>query len=193
MTLPITIVRQRSAVAAARKALVMIMAAAIPTAGWSLGSDRDFEDKPWTEVEAKLPPFPQAEHLLPFYVSATTDNKFFIDGQSLAVGSDGVVRFTLVIVSPAGAENISYEGIRCATAEQRVYAFGRSDKTWSKARRDQWTTIKNNALNRHHAELHAEYFCTVGVVLRDAEDVRKALQRGGHPSLKQMPVGRQTP
>jgi len=187
MTLPTTFVQRRPMVAAAaRSALVVMLAAAIPTTGWSLGSDRDFEDKPWAEVEAKLPPFPQTEHLIPFYVSATTDNKFFIDGQSLAVGSDGVVRFTLVIVSPSGAENISYEGIRCATAEQRVYAFGRSDKTWSKARHDQWTTIKNNSLNRHHAELHAEYFCTVGVILHDADDARRALQRGGHPSLKQM-------
>ncbi len=168
-----------------RRLLLTVIAASLPLLAWPLTSDSDFEDKPWQEVETKLPPFPQPENRIPFYVSATTDNQFFIDDPSISLGSDGVVRYTLVIVSPSGAENISYEGMRCLTAEHRVYAFGRADKTWSKARKDQWTVIANNSLNRHHAELYSQYFCTVGIVLRDADDARRVLQRGGHRSLKQ--------
>ena len=35
------------------------------------------------------------------------------------------LRFTLVIVSPSGARNVSYEGMNCSTGERRLYAFGR--------------------------------------------------------------------
>jgi hypothetical protein len=60
------------------------------------------EQRPGPEPEVELPPFPQDENLLPFTVSATTNNQFLIDGNSLSVGSDGVTRYTLVIVSPPG-------------------------------------------------------------------------------------------
>ena len=41
---------------------------------------------------------------------------------SLTVGTDGVVRYTVVVTSPAGARNVNYEGIRCDTYEWRLYA-----------------------------------------------------------------------
>jgi hypothetical protein len=164
---------------------LLALAIALPSVCWSASSDRDFAEKPWIEIQAQLPPFPQAENLIPFFVSAASDNKFLIDGESLVVATDGVVRYTLVIVSPSGAQTISYEGIRCATGERRIYALGRSDKTWSKARNDEWTRIKESALNRHHAELYSQYFCTVGVNIRDADDARRALRQGGHELTRQ--------
>ena len=164
---------------------LLALSVALPSAGWSASSDRAFEEKSWLEIEARLPPFPLPENLIPFFVSATSDNSFMIDGESLSVDADGVVRFTLLIVSPSGARNVSYEGMRCATGERRLYALGRSDKTWSKARNDQWLPIKDNSLNRHYAELYSAYFCAIGVNLRDADDARRALRHGGHPSTKQ--------
>lgn len=163
---------------------LLAMVTVLPLAGWTASANRDSDEKPWAEVEAQLPAFPQPENLVPFFVSAMSDNKFLIDAESLSVASDGVVRFTLVIVSPSGARNISYEGIRCATGESRIYAFGRSDSTWSKARSDQWRKIRENSLNRHHAELFSEYFCVVGVTLRDADEARQVLRQGGHPSAR---------
>jgi len=144
--------------------------------------DEDEERKAWQENEVQLPAFPQDEKLIPFEVSATTNNRFLVDGDSLSVGSDGVLRFTLVIVSPSGARNISYEGMRCATGERRVYALGRADRTWSKARSDRWQTISENTLNRHYAALFSDYFCHIDVRLRDADDARRALRHGGQPT-----------
>lgn len=154
-------------------------------AGTAAAALREADEKPAEEIEVKFPASPQAENLIPFVVSATTDNQFMIDGESLNVSGNGVLRFTLVIVSPSGARNVSYEGMNCSTGERRLYAFGRPDGTWSKARNDQWTRIIENSLNRHHAALFSEYFCPVGVTLRDADDARRALRYGGHSSTMQ--------
>ncbi|MFZ4535062.1 CNP1-like family protein [Propionivibrio sp.] len=143
--------------------------------------DNQYEEKPWAEIEVQLPAFPEKADLIPFQVGAITDTKYLIDGNSLSVGSDGVLRYTLIVISSAGAQNISYEGLRCATAERRFYAFGRSDKTWSKARRNQWVKIQGDS-NNHHVELYANYFCSVGTALiKNADDARRALRYGGKP------------
>lgn len=142
--------------------------------------ERDYDDRPWAETETSLPPFPRQENLLPFNVSASTSNRFFIDGESISVGADGVVRYTLVVVSSAGARNVSYEGLRCAVAERRIYALGRADGTWSRARSNQWSGFQGIEMNRHHAALFHDYFCTRMNPVRDAESARQTLRSGGY-------------
>src|SRR5438477_3451709 len=90
------------------------------------GFDEDFDDevKPWKELAVQLPQQPKPENLVAFYVGPTATMKFAIDLNSLSAGSDGVVRYTLVSTSDGGAQNVSYEGIRCQTAEKKLYAFG---------------------------------------------------------------------
>jgi hypothetical protein len=148
----------------------------------SSGFDREYEEKQWEEIEAQLPPFPKPESLDSFFVSAITDNKFMVDRDSISIGADGVVRYTLVVLSSSGAKTVSYDGLRCSSAERRLYAFGRSDKTWSKARSNQWVRIQGSTLNGHHATLFSEYFCPDGNIVRDADEARMALRSGGHPS-----------
>ena len=88
--------------------------------------DYEFDnEKPWVEIQAELPPYPQTENLLKFDAGPASDNSHYVDAPSISVGEDAVVRFTLVIKSPSGAMNVSYEGIRCQTAEKRTYAYGR--------------------------------------------------------------------
>jgi hypothetical protein len=78
--------------------------------------DVEFEaDKPWVELAAQLPPYPQTENLLEFNVSSATRNRHYVDAASISVGSDKVVRYTVVIESAGGARNVSFEGMRCAT------------------------------------------------------------------------------
>lgn len=140
--------------------------------------DSDYDDKPWAEVEAQLPKAPEAANLVPIYVGPTTRNSFAIDRQSVTFGSDEVVRYTLVVTSPGGARNVSYEGMRCATGERRLYAFGRPDGSWSKARSNAWERIENNTLNRHHSALYSDYFCTVGGSVSSTESARSVLVHG---------------
>ncbi|MDR2614114.1 MAG: CNP1-like family protein, partial [Candidatus Accumulibacter sp.] len=93
--------------------------------------DNEFDTKPWQEIEVALPAFPELENLIPFEVGAVRHMRFSIDEKSISVDSDEVIRYSLVAISASGARNISFEGMRCATGERRIYAFGRSDGTWS--------------------------------------------------------------
>ncbi|TFW09485.1 hypothetical protein E4K72_05780 [Oxalobacteraceae bacterium OM1] len=123
--------------------------------------DEDFDDqeKPWEEIAVQLPAQPRPENLLPFETGPLSTYRFAIDAKSLSVGSDGVVRYTLVANSSGGATNVSYEGIRCATYERKLYAFGHPDGKWSRSRRDQWERIASAGPNAQHAALFQDYFC----------------------------------
>jgi hypothetical protein len=146
--------------------------------------DYDFEEKPWVELEAKLPPTPKPENLLPFYVSASTENQFFVDSASISVGEDGVVRYTLLIKSATGANNVSYEGMRCSSAEFKRYAFGRNDGSWGKARNSKWEDIRYRDINRQHHMLYDDFFCPRGFAVKSTMEAINALKRGEHPASK---------
>jgi hypothetical protein len=115
----------------------------------------------WTENKVDtLPPLPSAQNLLGFEVSNNTPLHFAIDSKSLSVGSDGVVRYTVVITSPTGARNVNYEGIRCDTYEWRLYAGLNADHDgWDRTVANDWTRIENGNLNAYHASLYQDYFC----------------------------------
>lgn len=164
-----------------------------PSAHWLLGAalafglsvpalagfEEDYETKQWAEIEVQFPAPPSPQGLIPFYVSGLSDNGFFVDPASISVGSDGVVRYTLVVVSPSGVRNVSFEGMRCETAERRLYAFGRADGTWSKSRNNQWERVRDIGNNRQHAALFKDYFCPDGMIVRNADEAREHLRRGG--------------
>jgi len=142
------------------------------------------ETKPWQEIKVQLPAAPRPDVLLPFYVSASTENRFFVDSSSLNVGEDGVVRFVLVVVGSEGARNVTFEGMRCEAKERRMYASGRVDGSWSRSRNNDWVRIRDAVANRHYATLYLDYFCPGGVIVRNAQEAVEALRRGGHPAAK---------
>lgn len=155
-----------------------------PKSDW----ERRQEDREWREAEVALPAFPRPADLLPFFVSAASDFRFFVDGASLSVGADGVVRYTLVARSPQGAESVVFEGMRCATREVRGYASGRADGSWS--RRDTpWRPIGHPSVQRWHKALATEYFCPGRTAIHSAAEGLDALRRGGHPRAMHAPGG----
>ncbi len=121
--------------------------------------DLDQEKKPWTELQAQIPAYPKPENLLKFDVGAATPHSYFVDRASVSVGDDGVVRYTLMVRASGGATNVSFEGIRCEARELKVYAFGRANGEWSRARDSQWRRIEAREVNNHHLTLHHLHFC----------------------------------
>ncbi|TDN67651.1 CNP1-like family protein [Paraburkholderia sp. BL10I2N1] len=132
-------------------------------------------DKPSTWVENKvdtLPPLPQDSDLLPFDVSQNTPLQFSLDAKSVSVGSDGVVRYTVVVTSPSGARNVNYEGIRCDTYEWRLYAGLNEDHNgWDRTVANDFTRIENGNLNAYHASLYQDYFCASKIPLGKAKQI----------------------
>jgi hypothetical protein len=140
--------------------------------------EREFEeDKPWVEAAAQLPAYPKAESLLPFNVSSASRNRYFIDSASVSVGSDGVIRYTVVIEAAGGAKNVSFEGLRCESGEYRLYAYGQPDGTWSEARNARWEAIKFRSLLSYQKALSEDYFCPDGLPVRDSQEAIANLQQ----------------
>jgi len=162
-------------------ALVCTVAAAQPPPKGVHILPNEKGEQAWDEQNPKLPPFPREESLVKIQVDGAASFDFFVDLESVSVGSDGVVRYTLVARSDGGATNIAYEGIRCKGRERRLYALGRADRTWSAARNQQWTSISELPDNRLQARLHDAVFCPARIIARDTEEARMALKRGAHP------------
>ena len=141
----------------------------------------EFDGKPWEVLKAQLPSYPKPENLLRVHVSPATAFEFFVDAASVSVGQDGIVRYTLIARSTSGAVNVSYEGIRCLPRERKLYAFGRSDSTWSPARIPQWVPISQT--NPQHAALAEDFFCPESRRVRTTEEAVQALRRGNTPGL----------
>lgn len=154
----------------------------LPLAAHAEWGQFDFEfeqDKPWAEVAAQLPPYPKTENLVPFEVSSATQHKHFVDTESISVGEDRVVRYTVVIEAAGGASNVSFEGMRCETGERRLYAYGHPDGRWSKARSASWEPIKFRSLLSYHKALFEDHFCPNGLTVRNVDAAVSSLRRGG--------------
>lgn len=144
----------------------------------------EFDDKPWEEQQSQLPPYPRQENLILVNIGPGGSFDFLVDAGSVSVGSDGVVRYTLVARSTSGAVNVSFEGIRCNTRERKLYGFGRPDGTWTRAKNSDWVQITRIQVNLHHVALADDYFCPKRVPVRDAEDAVRVLRLGGHPAAR---------
>lgn len=162
---------------------VLCLAAGMGAAG-AASTDDDEDAKPWQENVVQFPAFVSHANWVPFYVSAATDNEFFVDVSTLSVDTDDVVRYVLKVVSSEGAASVSYEGMRCDTRERKIYASGRRDGSWSKSRNSAWVSIRDAAANRHYAALFLDYFCPSGIIVRSSAEAVKALQNQGRVNVR---------
>ena len=138
------------------------------------------DEKKWVEAATSLPAYPSEENLIEFDAGAATRNRYYIDATAVSVGGDGVVRYTIVVKTAGGATNVSYEGIRCATGERKLFAFGRNDGTWAPSHAS-WQAIRPGS---YQAVLSREYFCPNRVAIFRAEEGVAALKGGGHPDAR---------
>jgi len=116
------------------------------------------DEEPFVEAGWQTPAAPQDADLLPFYTSLS-GLSFAVDAKSLTIDKDGVARFTMVATSKSGAKNVSYEGLRCATMERKLYAVGSADGSWTRARDPQWLPIAIAGSTVPHGTLAKEYIC----------------------------------
>ncbi len=142
------------------------------------------EKGPWVEESPEPPLFPGEENLLRFMIAGSSSFQFFIDRNSISIGKDAVVRYTIVIKSPTAPSAVKYEGIRCETAEKKVYATGGSERTWLPARLAVWEPIENKSLNGYQRVLFTDFFCPKKFPVANAQEAIRALRAGIHPEAK---------
>jgi hypothetical protein len=142
----------------------------------------DFENRPWSEVAAHMPKFPDPSDLMEIHVAGEQDTKFLIDLASVDLGSDAIIRYTLLTRSSSGAESLNYEGMRCSSMERKVYAFGRSNRSWDKAQNAKWRDIVlKGGVNSYHAALYLSYFCQKRMPLASRQVLIETIKKGGLP------------
>ncbi|HED19625.1 MAG TPA: hypothetical protein ENI74_09005 [Gammaproteobacteria bacterium] len=81
-----------------------------------------------------------------------------IDEKSFSVGSDSIIRYTAILRSADGVDNITYEGISCNRREVRRYAYG-SRGRFRPVRKSEWKYILNRGQDRYRYALVENYFC----------------------------------
>jgi hypothetical protein len=136
------------------------------------------EGDAWSEADSGLPPWPRDEDLVEFRLDGDTPFRYFIDGRNLAVGSDNVVRYTLVAESHSGARNVSVEGIRCTpTGVYKVYAYG-NQGAFTPHETD-WQPVPPRAPGDYRSQLHGHFLCVpLKFEPRPRKDMLRAL--AGH-------------
>ena len=129
-----------------------------------------------TPEDAVTPPrYPRAGDLVPVDVPGSGSFRFFVDGATVSVGRDGTVRYVLVGRSPSGAENVSFEGLRCDSREYRIYAVGHDGGRWDSAPAP-WHTLRGSAVAPVRRALQRNYFCADARPVRDSEEAVAALR-----------------
>ncbi|RKP48700.1 hypothetical protein D7S86_21195 [Pararobbsia silviterrae] len=119
------------------------------------------------------PPLPNYDALLPFEVSKNTSLTFAIDPKSVSIGTDDVIRYTVVITSPSGVRNVRYEGMRCGDGQMwKMYAAIDEDGTaWDTDTSTDWEKVVYNSLNAYHTALAHDYFCNFQTLAGDAKQI----------------------
>ena len=155
-------------------------------AGKEVFKDQFDSDKTWVELQAQLPEYPKQDNLIPFDTGPASNDQHFIDATSIQVGEDGVIRYSLVIKSPSGAMNVTFEGIRCSTNEKKLYALGRDDGNWAHSRNADWQRLENVSQYDVQRELAKYYFCPLKSIVKTREEAIHALKSGINPRVRSL-------
>lgn len=129
-----------------------------------------------SEPPVRLPPDAKGRNLHPIYVSATAEQEFLVDLDSISVEGRDLVRYLVVAVGSGGARNVSYEGIRCDPLQRRTYAYGKEDGGWAAVRDENWSPIRSTSSDRRYAALAADYFCKTDGSPKAADAIRWAIR-----------------
>ena len=116
-------------------------------------------DPDWKEVQVPAPPALKTDKLLPLEMPRYLTTRFGVDADSIRVTTDGIVRYVMVTTAPGGSTYGSYEGIRCQTAEFKVYAKTNSGGQWTPVTDPQWRPLNANMPSQHALALARQGAC----------------------------------
>lgn len=144
------------------------------------------ERKPWQEAKTPLPPWPSDSDLVEFRLDSAAPDPFryFIDKTHLSVGTDGIVRYTLVAEGSNGTRNVSFEGLRCTPRGiYKVYAYGAGGRFAAVDGAD-WHPVFDPSADIYRKELWQYHFCVPREFKpRPKKDMLRSLQ--GHIAPRQ--------
>lgn len=133
-------------------------------------------DPDWKEVEAPPPAPLRLDRLIRIEMPEST-LRFGVDPASVALSSDGIVRYVVVATGISGAVNAFYEGIRCTTAETRLYARHNPDSGWVPVRDGMWRALHETRPSRHSLAIARNGACLGAAPNQSAAQIVRDLGR----------------
>jgi CNP1-like family len=116
------------------------------------------QDPDWQELDIPPPSFSK-DGLIAVDMPAYVTLKFGIDPATLSVSSDLIVRYVMVAVSPTGAVNAMFEGLRCNRSEFKTYARWSASGKWLVVKEAQWRPLDDNNTSHHALALARQGAC----------------------------------
>ena len=145
-------------------------------AGAALAQVSDPADTRWEEAPVQAPPAYDPARLIALEMPRASSIRAGIDPQTIQVGTDGVIRYVVVMRGPA-AQTASFEGLRCATGEYRVYARRNSDEAWADTTDEPWRPVFPNAPAPYVKDLARSAFCEGKTPVGSTRAIVNALRR----------------
>lgn len=144
--------------------------------------ESDGEAAPDPNAEIEFPPLPErstSSNWIEVSVRGYQYNSYAIDPASITIGKDKIVRYSLLVRSAGGVDNVTFEGARCGTSEWKLYAVGRPDGSWAMTPSPAWRGIRDKADKDVHRGLITDYVCDRDqVVPRNVEFVVRRVKSG---------------
>lgn len=140
----------------------------------------DLDRADWKEDTPPPPPAYSVQHLIDIEMPRSSAVKMGIDPDTITFNHDtGVVRYVVVARGPS-AVNATYEGIRCATAEYRVYARQVQGSPWTPSTESAWKPMmgQNTVMVRHPYQLARGGLCNGTTVRHSVAEIVRALKTG---------------
>lgn len=126
----------------------------------------------WAEEDAGAAPTFSTKTLLAVDMPPYVTLKIGIDPNSIRLGSDGVMRYVVVMINSAGSVNAAYEGVRCTSAEVKTYARWTSQGTWEPIATPSWKDWNSNLPSKHAMAIARQGACEGGIANRPNEMVK---------------------
>lgn len=165
-------------------ALPLLAACLLAACGLASAQYADLDRADWKEDVPPPPPAYSTQGLFEIDMPRGSTVRMGVDPATIRINQQtGIVRYVVVARGPS-AVNASYEGIRCATGEYRIYARQVQGSEWAPNSDDRWNSMRGQSgvLVQHPGRLAQGGMC-MGTTLREtpAEMVRQL--KSGNQSL----------
>lgn len=126
-----------------------------------------------------MPPIPSfsKDKLITIDMPSYVTLKIGVDPTTIQVGTDGIVRYVVVMQNSTGAVNAAYEALRCVNNEVKTYARLSSSGQWSLLESPAWRHVTDNMPSRHPQAISRQGACSNRLALSQEETI-KALKAG---------------
>ncbi len=134
------------------------------------------DDEEWKESDVAVPAMAKdSEFRILDVTEADARYRYYLGENSISKGADGVMRYTVAVVSGNGVRNIFYEGLRCETDEIKTYAYASNRGAFRPAINSRWRPVANKGVRAYQVFLTKGIICGPEGFAWEAKKARRAL------------------